>query len=152
MARKTRAGMKKLNRTWSTESAVTFATIPSGVTINNSHINDITVAELDYLDGAGGPVVSNPHSVAGNMISFSTSAVTWAGASVSVASASHGLTTLLSFNAIYTDGDTASVATCRFHYTPSGVSIDVIAQTLLGGTTTIPASSGGTIQWQAFGI
>ncbi len=153
MARKKKAGVRHGSHTYQQLSATTFQTINSGVTLVEKGIEysgntAITPTELGYLDGAGGSVLGHPSTV-GQLVSGGT--VVWSGATESVNSTTHGLTTLLSFNAQYVDYSGESVALCRVAYHPTGVSVDVIAQTILGGSTDIPASSGGTIQWIAFG-
>ena len=127
MSRKRRDGLRP-SRTWSEISGVTISTMPSGVTVNSGGI--------DYGFGAA---------------KMAFGSIVYTGTTASIASASHGLTTLTSFHAIYTDGTGVSPPICRFNTTASGVSIDVQAMTILGGTTMIPASSGGTIKWSAFG-
>ena len=144
--RKSRDGQRK-SRTWSEVSGVTLSTLPSGVTINDSGLFcgeggvSITSSGIDF--GVG--------DTAGSNLLMSFGSVAWAGASVSVNSVTHGLSSLTSFNAMYTDSDSPSAPFCRFKFGPSGVSIEAITQTILGGTTTVNGGYGGTIYWQAFG-
>ncbi len=153
MPRKKKEGVRHGSHTYQQFSATTFQTIASGVTLCEKGIEysgntAITPTELGYLDGIGGPVLGNP-SAAGNL--FSGGTVVWSGSTESVNSTTHGLTTLLAFTTQFVDHSTSRAARCRVINHPSGVSMDVVAQTVLGGTTTIPASAGGTIQWMAFG-
>lgn len=127
-------------------SGVTLATIPSGVTIDANAINNVSVAELEYLNGTAGYLVT--YSSAGYKVSGGSSA--WAGTTLNI---THGMNTdLLGFGAT--------------HYNPSGVSVfqplifrpspvpGAVSLTLQGMISTGAVSmavSGGTIYWTAFG-
>jgi len=107
MARKTRDNLRK-SRTFSEIAGVTITTIPSGVTINDSSLVGL---------GTGTDAVK-----------MAFGSINWTGVTASIASASHGLTTLTSFMAIYTDSNYTSAGIVRNKETPSGVSLDVISK------------------------
>ena len=127
-------------------SGTTFATIPSGVTIDANGINDVSVAELDYLDGAAGYLVT--YSAAGYKVSGGSAA--WAGATLSVLT---GMTTnLLGFGATHYDpGAVSCFQAIIFKPSPvsGGVSLILNGMTAAGAVSL--AVSGGTVYWTAFG-
>ena len=131
-------------------SGVTFATIPSGVTIDANGINNISVAELAKLDGIasyGYPVGYNT-SVSG--CSVSGGSVAWAGTTLEI---THGMTNLLGFSwAHYLPGGGVSVNQLHlaFPYTNSSV-VSACLSSMNQIGFSITAASGGTLYWMAFG-
>lgn len=130
-------------------SGVTFATIPSGVTIDANAINNVSTTEFDKLNGItayGYPV--GYASASGCSVSGGSSA--WAGTTLSV---NHGMgTDLKGFSVCQYNPSGVSVNQIQISYpspVPGSVSVALVAMNQLGGAST--ATSGGTIYWVAFG-
>ena len=129
MARSTRFPRSK------SVSGVTFATIPSGVTID---ANGVALA--------GGYTVS--YTSGSYKVSGGSSA--WAGTSLTI---THGMTTdLLGFSAVHYNPSGVSVFQPRI-FRPSPVSggVSLTLQGIIATGAASMAVSGGTVYWTAFG-
>jgi len=135
-------------------SGTTLATVPSGVTIDQSGIQHtsgtaITPAELGYLDGQAGYGVAYT-ATAGFKLSGGTLA--WAGASVTIA---HNLTTTLqSIVASYEYA--AAVSDPLVALGTNNVSTSSVSVAVYGHPSSVSAAfglmaSGGTVHWMALG-
>jgi len=149
---------KRNTREYTRRSAVTFETIPSGVTLDAQGItytsgSIVSPTEVGYLDGQAGYGVAHS-TAAGYGVSAEVNA--WGGATIT---ANHGFTTALTgFSAIYSSSlpfSSVSPVACQIVHWAGGdtngqVSVAAVVEFNSGEQTKLQPS-GGSIYWMAFG-
>ena len=151
MARTRRAGARGTRRSSGIESGVSWATKPSGVTIDSVGIDagsgTITLTELNYLNGSAGYIVGNP--TAGKLMVSGVSY--WAGATLSIVT---GLTALETFvgTIIQSAASTNPLTVYASNINTIAGRCSVAIRYDMGVTAAAPAIAGGcTVGWIAIG-
>ena len=150
---------KRKDRQWTERSGTTFSTLPSGVTISSTlgisvAAGNVSMTELSYLDGAGGDVLACDK---GTGFSITGASVAWAGTTLQI---SHGFTTLQGIGVIYVDAQNksdVSPISCQLIQSAGGDANSTVSAVAVrkiitsNGTSTVLATTGGTVFWHAFG-
>lgn len=152
MPRSKHSTIARSTRLQGVQSAVTYVTRNSGVTITESGIGydgttEITPTELGYLDGAAGVVVAAV--AAGALVSFGESV--YAGSSISITT---GLTTCSQFVGVALGSAAPSVTSVEWVRDASNsgeVTAALVASALDDGSKNYAVGSGISISWIAIG-
>uniref|UniRef100_A0A6M3JVW5 Uncharacterized protein n=1 Tax=viral metagenome TaxID=1070528 RepID=A0A6M3JVW5_9ZZZZ len=154
MARTRRPLARGTRRSSGIESGVTFATNPSGVTVDNQGITTgtglISTAELDYLTGSAGYTIGNP--AAAKLCVSGVSA--WAGTTVTLVTGLTAISSLItSVYSTSTVSQALSVITLNINNNPGCASAAIqFSLGTLGATNALTAESTGcSIAFIAFG-
>jgi len=152
MARTRRANARGTRRSSGIESGVTWATNPSGVTIDGTGINAgdlLSLAELNYLNGSVGYVMGN--ATAGKLITSGVSY--WAGTTLTLAT---GLTTISSIIcSIINEGNSTQALEVKLHGINGGAASAAIYTTQWSTGVSITSTTnapGCSIAFIAFGV